>query len=100
MRRLLETLFLRNYARYVTWRWPQVGGVFNNAGVTETTIYVAGLVEKVTKGATTEYRHLITPNDADPMNVAAETSLKTAIDRSFVTVARFDSLNTDSSDIA
>lgn len=31
MRHLLETLFLRNYACYVTWRWPQVGGVFNSA---------------------------------------------------------------------
>jgi hypothetical protein len=40
------------------------------AGVTETTIYVAGLLEKVTQGATTEYRHLI---GATPGTVAIHT---------------------------
>jgi hypothetical protein len=29
------------------------------SGVTETTIYVGGLLEKVTRGSVTEYRHLI-----------------------------------------
>jgi RHS repeat-associated protein len=43
---------------YGAWR-NRTKQVAVTAGVTETTIYVAGLVEKVTKGTATEYRHLI-----------------------------------------
>jgi hypothetical protein len=37
-------------------RYKQVSVV---SGVTETTIYVGGLLEKVPRGSVTEYRHLI-----------------------------------------
>jgi RHS repeat-associated protein len=37
-------------------RWKQVA---NYAGTSETTIYVGGILEKVTLGGTTEYRHYI-----------------------------------------
>ncbi len=43
---------------YGAWR-NRTKQVAVTSGSTETTIYVAGLLEKVTKGATTEYRHLI-----------------------------------------
>jgi RHS repeat-associated protein len=51
---------------YGAWR-NTVKQVAVNSGTTETTVYVAGLLEKVTKGTTTEYRHRI---DATPGTVA------------------------------
>jgi len=51
---------------YGAWR-NTVKQVAVTSGTTETTIYVAGLLEKVTKGTTTEYRHRI---DATPGTVA------------------------------
>ncbi len=51
---------------YGAWR-NRTKQVAVTAGVTETTIYVAGLVEKVTKGSTVEYRHQI---EATPGTVA------------------------------
>ena len=51
---------------YGAWR-NRVKQVAVSAGVTETTIYVAGLLDKVTKGSTVEYRHQI---EATPGTVA------------------------------
>jgi RHS repeat-associated protein len=51
---------------YGAWR-NTVKQVAVTSGTTETTIYVAGLLEKVTKGTTTEYRHRI---EATPGTVA------------------------------
>jgi RHS repeat-associated protein len=51
---------------YGAWR-NRTKQVAVTSGVTETTIYVAGLVEKVTKGSTVEYRHQI---QATPGTVA------------------------------
>jgi RHS repeat-associated protein len=51
---------------YGAWR-NTVKQVAVSSGTTETTVYVAGLLEKVTKGTTTEYRHRI---DATPGTVA------------------------------
>jgi RHS repeat-associated protein len=51
---------------YGAWR-NRTKQVAVTSGVTETTIYVAGLVEKVTKGSTVEYRHQI---EATPGTVA------------------------------
>jgi RHS repeat-associated protein len=51
---------------YGAWR-NRIKQVAVTSGSTETTVYVAGLVEKVTKGSTVEYRHQI---QATPGTVA------------------------------